>query len=108
LKCVTGLKNKTYQQRLKILGIPSLELRRKRGDLIETYKILTARERGHRQRSAVAVNTQHPQYKRTSIEAVQETLPDKCSQSQVLLLTKSLGQLELSSIQHQHVQEQTG
>ena len=22
-KCVTGLKNKTYQQRLKILGIPS-------------------------------------------------------------------------------------
>jgi len=38
-KCVTGLKNKTYQQRLKILGIPSLELRRKRGDLIETYTV---------------------------------------------------------------------
>ena len=36
-KCVTGLKNKTYQQRLKILVIPSLEHRRKRGDLIETY-----------------------------------------------------------------------
>jgi len=43
-KCVTGLKNKTYQQRLKILGIPSLELRCKRGDLIETYKILTGKE----------------------------------------------------------------
>jgi len=43
-KCVTGLKNKTYQQRLKILGIPSLELRRKRGDLIETYKILTGKK----------------------------------------------------------------
>ena len=43
-KCVTGLKNKTYQQRLKILGIPSLELRRKRGDLIQTYKILTGKE----------------------------------------------------------------
>jgi len=43
-KCVTGLKNKTYQQRLKILGIPSLELRRKRGDLTETYKILTGKE----------------------------------------------------------------
>jgi len=27
-KCVYGLKNKTCQQRLKILGIPSLELRR--------------------------------------------------------------------------------
>ena len=39
-KCVYGLKNKTYQQRLKILGIPSLELRRARGDLIEKYKIL--------------------------------------------------------------------
>jgi len=38
------LKNKTYQQRLKILGIPSLELRRKRGDLIETYKILAGKE----------------------------------------------------------------
>jgi len=39
-----------------------------------------------------------------------KTLPDKCSQ---VLLTKSRGQLELSSIQHcgisfhQHVQEQT-
>jgi len=43
-KCVYGLKNKTYQQRLKILGIPSLELRRKRGNLIETYKILTGKE----------------------------------------------------------------
>jgi len=43
-KCVTGLKNKTYQQRLKILGIPSLELRRKRGDLIQTFKILTGKE----------------------------------------------------------------
>jgi len=42
-KCVYGIKNKTYQQRLKIPGIPSLELRRKR-DLIETYKILTGKE----------------------------------------------------------------
>jgi len=31
-------------QRLKIMGIPSLELRHKRGDLIETYKILTGKE----------------------------------------------------------------
>jgi len=44
LKCVYGLKNKTYQQRLKILGILSLEMRRTRGDLIETYKILTGKE----------------------------------------------------------------
>jgi len=34
-----------------------------------------------------------PCHKRTSIIAVQETLPDKCLQ--VFLLTKSRGQLEL-------------
>jgi len=38
------VKNNTHQQKLKILGIPSLELRRKRGDPIETYKILTGKE----------------------------------------------------------------
>jgi len=88
-----------------------LELRRKRGDLLETYKILTGKE-DINTRSAVPVNTKYPPHKRTSVEAVQETLPNKCSQ--VLLFTKSRGQLELSSIQccgisfYQHVQEQTG
>ena len=47
-KYVYGLKNKSYEQRLKILGIPLLEQRRKRGDLIETYKILTGKENNER------------------------------------------------------------
>ena len=38
-KCIIGLNKLEYNQRLKVLGLPSLEFRRLRGDLIETYKI---------------------------------------------------------------------
>ena len=38
-KCVIGVKNMTYQERLKFLNLPSLEFRRLRGDLIETFKL---------------------------------------------------------------------
>ena len=38
-KCIIGTKNLEYEDRLKFLGLPSLEYRRFRGDLIETYKI---------------------------------------------------------------------
>ena len=43
-RMVKGLKKFTYETRLKRLGIYSLERRRLRGDLIETFKILTGRE----------------------------------------------------------------
>jgi len=43
-KLVKGLKQKSYQEWLKILGLHSLQQRRLRGDLIETYKILTGKE----------------------------------------------------------------
>ena len=42
---VRGLKRKPYEERLKILGMYTLQQRRIRGDLIETYKILTGKER---------------------------------------------------------------
>ncbi|CAL4141407.1 unnamed protein product, partial [Meganyctiphanes norvegica] len=43
-RMVPGLKDKSYEERLKILELPSLEERRIRGDMIETYKILTGKE----------------------------------------------------------------
>ena len=43
-KIVPGLKKLAYGDRLKRLGLTTLETRRKRGDLIETYKILTGKE----------------------------------------------------------------
>jgi len=42
---VEGFKRLDYGTRLKVLGLTTLEKRRVRGDLIETYNILTARER---------------------------------------------------------------
>ena len=38
-KCIIGTKKLDYKNRLEFLGLPSLEFRRFRGDLIETYKI---------------------------------------------------------------------
>ena len=40
-KLVPGLRNKSYDQRLKYLGLTKLVERRFRGDMIETFKILT-------------------------------------------------------------------
>ena len=39
-KCIIGLKDLDYEKRLEKLRLPSLEFRRIRGDLIETYKII--------------------------------------------------------------------
>ena len=44
-KLVCGLKNKSYSDRLRIiLGLTTLEAKRLRGDLIETYKIVHRKE----------------------------------------------------------------
>ena len=37
-KCVPSIRNKSYNERLKILGLTSLEDRRQRGDLIQLFK----------------------------------------------------------------------
>ena len=42
-KMIPGLKNLDYTQRLKTLQLPTLSFRRIRGDMIETYKILTGK-----------------------------------------------------------------
>jgi len=44
-KLVTSIKKLSYTERLRKLNIYSLERRRLRGDLIEMYKILTAKEK---------------------------------------------------------------
>ena len=39
-KNIIGMKNLNYEERLRLLKLPSLEYRRIRGDMIEVYKIL--------------------------------------------------------------------
>ena len=38
---IDGFANKYYSDRVKELGLTTLETRRKRGDLIEAFKIIT-------------------------------------------------------------------
>jgi hypothetical protein len=42
---VPSLKKFNYQERLNILGLTTLQLRRTRGDMIETYKLITKKEK---------------------------------------------------------------
>ena len=43
-KLVPALRNLQYEERLKRLGLTTLEDRRERGDMIETYKLITGKE----------------------------------------------------------------
>ena len=40
-KLVTAIRNKPYEERLKLLGLTTLEDRRRRGDLLQVYRIMT-------------------------------------------------------------------
>ena len=44
VKMVTNLKGRTYEERLAELGMTTLEARRKRGDLIQAYKVLSGKD----------------------------------------------------------------
>jgi len=44
-KLINGFKNLSYENRLRRLKLATLEKRRLRGDLIETFKIITGREK---------------------------------------------------------------
>ena len=45
VKMMTNLKSKTYEARLKELGLTTLEERRKRGDMITMYRIMTGKDK---------------------------------------------------------------
>ena len=45
VKLMTNLKSKTYEGRLKELGITSLVKRRTRGDMITMYRIMTGKDK---------------------------------------------------------------
>ena len=40
-RLVTALRDKPYQEQLRTLDLPTLKFRRLRGDMIETYKVLS-------------------------------------------------------------------
>jgi len=40
-KLISSLKHNSYEERLRILHLPTLKFRRIKGDMIEVYKILT-------------------------------------------------------------------
>ena len=44
IKMVSGLKGKTYEDRLKEVGLTTLKVRRERGDMIQVWKILHEKE----------------------------------------------------------------
>ena len=40
-KMINSIKNLSYENRLRMLNLPTLKFRRLRGDMIEVYKIIT-------------------------------------------------------------------
>ena len=38
-RCIVGMKDFDYEKRMRVMNLPSLEYRRKRGDMIEVYKM---------------------------------------------------------------------
>ena len=45
VKMISGLRGRTYEERLEELGMPSLELRRVHYDLVQVYKIIRGKDK---------------------------------------------------------------
>jgi len=90
-KCVTGMKCKTYEQRLQLLNITTVEKRRQRADLIEVYRptILSCKE--DIDPECFSVCFREIEFTWTSFEVVQETAS---SQDQQVLLTENYQSVE--------------
>ena len=74
-KMVIELRSMEYEDRLKKLGLTTLESRRKRGDLIQTYKIINKVEEvdidmgtGHNLRWGGNCETRAPNIDKKSVE----------------------------------------
>ena len=78
---VPRLRKLKYSQRLKKMKLPRLYDRRVRGDMIETYKILTGKEKNERKKN---FPTYHSHGKIPLNEAVQGILKVKLTQELVL------------------------
>ena len=79
-RLVKGFKKLTYEDRLKKLGIYSLEKRRLRGDLIEVYKILNEKERVDKAKF-FSTCLGHIRTKRTFTEAFQAKMQKDSSEN---------------------------
>ena len=59
-KLVTSLKNYSYPERLKKLGLPTLEYRRERADLIQVFTILNNIDLVDKEKLFTIANTDKP------------------------------------------------
>ena len=59
-KFVKCLKHMSYEDRLKTLGLPSLEYRRERSDMIQVYKIMHGIDRVDKDKFFTVTPTQGP------------------------------------------------
>ncbi len=68
--------NKPYQDRLRILGLPSLEYRRERADMIQVYKILHGIDKLDKKQNVPNVNIS--EHKRTQSQDLQTETKTQC------------------------------
>ena len=76
-RLIPAMKGKTYPERLKRLGLPTLEYRRERADMVEVYKIMNDIDLANKDKLGYLSS-----HTWTSIKAIQETFTAKCTGQQ--------------------------